>query len=205
MSTATDAKAFPIEGASPMVLHFQPVINLSDDQLYEFARTNRDWQIERNQQGEITVMPPAGSEASDRNAELTMQLRMWAKRDGKGTTFDSSGGFVLPNGAMRSPDAAWVPYAKLEKLTAEQRKKFPPLCPDFVAELRSESDRLSDLHSKMREYIANGTRLGLLIDPVERRIHFYRDDGSVETQDAPATVSCEPVLPGCVIELKEIW
>ena len=188
-----------------MVLRFQPVINLSDDQLYEFARTNRDWQIERNPQGEITVMPPAGSEASDRNAELTMQLRMWAKRDGKGTTFDSSGGFVLSNGAMRSPDAAWVPYAKLEKLTAEQRKKFPPLCPDFVAELRSESDRLSDLQSKMREYIANGTRLGLLIDPVERRIHFYRDDGSVETQEDPATVSCEPVLPGCIIELKEIW
>ena len=119
-------------------------------------------------------MAPAGWDTSDKNAEITMQLRRWAKRDGTGRTCDSSGGFVLPNGATRSPDASWVRNDRLAALTAEERAKFLPLCPDFVIELRSPTDSLSALQAKMREYIENGAQLGWLIDPLEGQVFVNR-------------------------------
>ena len=150
-------------------------------------------------------MPPAGGETSDRNSEINMQLRLWAKRDGTGVTFDSSGGFILPSRAMRSPDAAWVPRERFAALAVEQRTKFPPLCPDFVVELRSPTDGLPALRGKMHEYIANGTRLGWLIDPRERQVHVYRPESPVEVLHRPRRVSGDPLLPGFSLEMDEIW
>ncbi len=133
--------AFDLGG--PLVVHLQPVVDMTDDQFYEFCQINRDLRIERRTLGELIVMPPAGGETSKRNAEIILQLGLWAKRDGTGTTFDSSCGFRLPNKAVLSPDAPWIQKSRLAKLTAEQREKFIPLCTDFVLELRSPTESLS--------------------------------------------------------------
>lgn len=149
-------------------------------------------------------MAPAGGDASDRNAEIAFQLRRWAKRDGSGRTFDSSGGFRLPNGAVRSPDASWVGNARLATLTDDQRRRFLPLCPDFVVELRSPSDSLPALQDKMREYIDNGARLGWLIDPAGGQVFVYVAGTAPERLDTPAGVSGDPVLPGFRLDMDEI-
>lgn len=192
-------------GHPPLIVHLHPVVDLSDDQLFEFCQINRDLRIERSAHGELIVMPPTGGETSEQNAEITMQLRAWAKRDGTGTTFDSSGGFLLPNTAVRSPDAAWVKKSRLAPLSAEQRRKFIPLCPDFVIEVRSPSDSLSALREKMHEYLANGTQLGWLIDPDQRRVYVYRREMHVEVLDNPDRLSGAPVLPGFELDLREVW
>lgn len=189
----------------PLLVHFQPILQLTDDQFYEFCQLNRELRIERTAQGEILIMPPAGGDSSEGNAEITMQLRLWAKQNGTGTTFDSSGGFVLPNSAVRSPDASWVTYTRLATLTAEQRKKFLPLCPDFALELRSPTDSLSVLQDKMQEYMDNGAQLGWLIDPVRQQVFIYRPDSPVEQLDKPDSVSADPLLPGFRLDLREIW
>ena len=188
-----------------MVIHLLPYVNLSDEQLFDVCRDNRDLRIERNALGELIIMPPPGSESSDRNSEINMQLRNWAKRDGTGKVFDSSGGFRLPNGAMRSPDAAWLPLSRWNALSARQRKKFAPLCPDFVIELRSPTDSLAALREKMQEYLGNGAELGLLVDPEERRVYVYRQGRKVQILKDPKTVACDPVLPGFALDLREIW
>ena len=187
------------------VLHFQPVIEVNDEDFYAFCRLNRDFCIERNAQGDVIIMPPAGGETSERNAEITMQLRFWAKRDGTGASFDSSGGFRLPNGAVRSPDAAWIEYARLNALSSEDRRKFVPLCPDFVIELRSESDQLAPLQEKMQEYLDNGLDLGWLIDPYTRRVYVYRTGLPIEELEQPSRISGDPVLRGFEMDLDEIW
>ncbi|MDA0745148.1 MAG: Uma2 family endonuclease [bacterium] len=187
------------------VLRFQPVLDLSDEEFYAFCQLNRDVQIERNVQGDVIVTPPAGGETSERNAEITMQLHMWAKQNGMGATFDSSGGFRLPNGAVRSPDAAWIDRSRLVSLTEEDRRRFIPLCPDFLIELRSESDPLNVLQDKMQEYVENGTRLAWLIDPYQGKVYVYRSDLPVEILEQPSRVSGEPVLRGFVLNMEEIW
>ena len=184
-----------------MIVQLPPTVNLSDDQFFDFCQVNRDLRIEQNEFGELIIMPPAGGDSSNRNAELTMQLRIWAKRDGTGMTFDSSGGFRLPNGATRSPDAAWLPLSRWNALTAEQRQKFVPLCPNFVVELRSPTDRLNVVQKKMREYLENGAEMGLLVDPEQRRVHVYRQGREVQILEDPKTVACDPVLPGFVLDL----
>ena len=189
----------------PLLVHFQPVLQLTDDQFYELCQLNRELRIERTAQGELLIMPPTGWETSEYNAEICMQLRQWAKREGTGTTTDSSGGFILPNTAVRSPDAAWIRHDRLTTLTAEQRKKFLPLCPDFVLELRSPTDSLSVLQDKMQEYMENGAQLGWLIDPVRRQVFIYRPDLPVEQLEKPDSVSGEPLLPGFRLDLREIW
>ena len=189
----------------PLLVHFQPVLQLTDDQFYELCQLNRELRIERTAQGELLIMPPAGWETSEYNAEICMQLRQWAKREGTGTTTDSSGGFILPNTAVRSPDAAWIRHDRLATLTAEQRRKFLPLCPDFVLELRSPTDSLSVLQDKMQEYMENGAQLGWLIDPVRRQVFIYRPDLPVEQLEKPDSVSGEPLLPGFRLDLREIW
>ncbi len=189
----------------PMVLRTRPALEMDDEQLFEFCRINRQWRIERTAEGELEIMPPTGGETSDKNAQITMQLRLWAKRDGTGVAFDSNGGFVLPNGAMRSPDAAWARRERLADLTLEDKQRFLPLCPDFVIELRSPSEPLASIEAKMREYIENGARLGWLIDPVERKVHVYGPNGRAEILDKPDNVPGDPLLPGFVIGLKPIW
>ena len=187
-----------------VLLRLPPDLHLTDDQFYAFCRLNRELRIERTAQGGLVIMAPAGWDTSDKNAEITTQLRLWAKRDGTGRTCDSSGGFVLPNGATRSPDAAWVRHGRLAALTAEERAKFPPLCPDFVIELRSPTDGLSALQEKMREYMENGAQLGWLIDPLGSQVFVYRPGAPIEHLEAPESVSADPVLPGFRLELDEI-
>ena len=189
---------------SALLVRLPPPLSLTDDLFFEFCRLNRELRIERTAGGELSIVAPAGGDSSDRHAEITFQLRLWAKRDGTGRTFDSSGGFRLPSGAVRSPDASWVSNARLAVLTEEQRARFIPLCPDFVVELRSSSDSLPALQEKMREYMDNGARLGWLIDPPGGRVFVYRLDLPPEQLAAPASVSAEPVLSGFRLEMDEI-
>ena len=189
---------------SGLTLRVRPVLQLTDDQFFELCRLNRDLRIERTAQGGLSIMSPAGGDSSALNAEITIQLGTWAKRDGTGRTFDSSGGFVLSDGAVRSPDAAWVSRARLAALSVEQRTKFLPLCPDFVIELRSPTDSLPALQDKMREYVANGARLGWLVDPPGAQVFVYRPDAPVERLAEPDSVSADPVLPGFRLEMDEL-
>ena len=187
-----------------LTLRVRPVLQLTDDQFFELCQINRDLRIERTAQGGLSIMSPAGGDSSALNAEITIQLGTWAKRDGTGRTFDSSGGFVLPDGAVRSPDAAWVSRARLASLTAEQRMQFLPLCPDFVIELRSPTDSLPVLQDKMREYVENGARLGWLVDPPGGQVFVYRPDAPVERLVEPDSVSADPVLRGFCLEMDEL-
>lgn len=180
-------------------------VNLSENDFFELCRLNRDLRIERNATGEILVMSPTGGETGSRSSEINMQLRLWAKRNGTGVAFDSSTGFKLPDGAERSPDAAWVLRTRLARLSAEEKQKFLPLCPDFVIELRSPADSLGRLQSKMEEYIGNGAELGWLIDPSTRRVHIYRDNREPDVLEHLDSISADPVLPGFVLDLNEIW
>jgi Uma2 family endonuclease len=195
----------PYDGHQPLVVRLRPVVGLTEDQLLELSGLNSDLRLELTAEGELVVMPPAGGETGKRNAGLTAQLWAWARQDGTGTTFDSSTGFTLPNGAVRSPDASWVANSRLEALTAEQREKYLPLCPDFAIELHSPTDSLRAQQEKMREYLENGLRLGLLMDPKQRRVYVYRPGEPVRQLDDPSSVSGEPVLPGFVLDLREIW
>jgi Uma2 family endonuclease len=182
------------------------VLQVTPEQFEALAAANRDLRLERTAKGELMVMPPAGAESSQRNFSLTAQLGIWVEthRD-LGEGFDSSGGFILPNGAIRSPDAAWVSRSRWDALTSEQRRGFPPLCPDFVIELRSGSDRLPPLQAKMQEYRDNGTGLGWLIDPQRQQVEVYRDGGEVEVLDRPLELSGEAVLPEFRLNLQRIW
>lgn len=198
-NTATEAAVLPL------TLQLEPVVKLSDDELFEFCAINRELRVERTAKGELIIMSPTGGETGGRSAAIIGQLWRWAREDGRGAAFDSSTGFVLPNGAVRAPDASWVERSRLAALAPEERKKFLPLVPDAVIELRSASDNLRDQQAKMEEYLANGTRFGLLIDSETRRVHVYRPGAPAEILDAPASVSGEPVLTGFRLALREIW
>ncbi len=189
----------------PVVLHTHPALDMDEEQFFEFCQQNKDVRIERTSEGDLEVMPPAGWETGHRNMKLAVQLGTWAEQDDTGVATDSSGGYRLPNGAVRAPDAAWVRRGRLAELTAEQKRKFIPLCPDFVIELRSPTDSLSLIEAKMREYIENGARLGWLIDPEERKVHVYQPGEAVRVLENPGEVSGEPVLPGFTLDLRRIW
>ena len=192
--------------SKPFTLHFGPVLRkLSDDDFFDFCQANRDWRIERTSDGDIVIMPPTGGETGERNFNLTGMFHAWVRTDGTGKGFDSSTGFILPNGAERSPDLAWVRVSRWNALTERQREGFAPLCPDFVVELRSPSDSLIGLQAKMEEYIQNGAELGWLIDPFEKKVYVYRPQAQVECLDNPATVSGEPLLQGFVLDVRELW
>jgi Uma2 family endonuclease len=189
----------------PVIVRTRPVLELSEDQFFELCQINDALCIERTATGDWSIMPLEGGETSIRKAEITMQLGLWAKDNGAGVVTAPWAGFRLPNTAVRAPDAAWTARSRLAQLTAEQWEKFPPLCPDFVLELRSPIDRLPVLQAKMEEYRANGARLGWLLDPDSRAVYVYRPDSPVERLDNPETVAGDPVLPGFVLNLREIW
>jgi Uma2 family endonuclease len=189
----------------PMVLKMQPEIIMNDDQFFDFCQLNRDLNIERDQLGDLLIMSPTGSETDERNFNLIVQLGIWTKKDGTGVGFGSSGGFTLPNGAVRSPDAAWIKKERWEAIPVEQRKKFAPICPDFVVELRSETDSLKTLQEKMAEYIENGVKLGWLIDRKQGKVFIYRSGQVMAELDHPQTLNGEDILPGFVLDLREIW
>ncbi len=178
---------------------------MTADEFWNFCARNRKLRAELTKDGDVIIMPPIGFETSDRNVEIVMQLAIWAKGDKSGRVTESNGGFILPNGATYAPDAAWTGNERLAKFSEKEKKKFLPLCPDFVIELRSSSDSLKELQAKMEEYVENGAQLGWLIDPKTKKVHVYRGNGEVEILDDPDKVSGENVLENFELNLSEIW
>jgi Uma2 family endonuclease len=177
---------------------------MSEDEFFDFCQRHKDLRIERDSNGEIIIMPPTFSETGGRNFTLAVKLGVWIEKDGTGKGFDSSTGFTLPNGAVRSPDLSWIRLERWNLISLEQRRKFAPICPDFVVELRSESDSLSKLQTKMQEYIENGASLGWLVDAIERKVYIYRPNVETEILDNPKEISGEPVLKGFTLNVQEI-
>jgi len=192
-------------GSPPLLLRFPVDLRMTPDKYFDFCCANPDLRLEQLANGEVVVMSPTGGESGDRSSEINYQLRAWAKRDGRGKVFDSNTEFRLPLGSARCPDGCWVGLSRWDTLTPDERKKFPPLCPDFVIELRSETDRLIDLQNKLEEYLANGARLGWIIDPFSNIVHIYRPGHAAEVLVNPASVSGDPELPGFVLDLKEVF
>jgi Uma2 family endonuclease len=187
-----------------LTVSLRPIIDLTDDQFYEVCRSNPDIRLEQTAKGELIIMPPTGGDAGNRNFRLIGQLGVWVEQDNTGLGFDSSTAFKFPNGATRSPDAAWVRRDRWEALTSREKERFPPIAPDFVVELRSRTDTLEAVQQKMQEYIANGVRLGWLLNPQDHQVGIYRPSKPVEVLLAPATLSGEEVLPGFVLVLKNL-
>lgn len=187
-----------------LTLNIPSTLKLTDEQFYQLCLANRDLRLELTAQGELIVMPPTGGGTGKRNIKISTQLEIWSSQNNLGVTFDSSTGFKLPNGATRSPDASWVSKERWESLTSQQQEQFPPLCPDFVVELRSPSDALAELRDKMQEYLENGSRLGWLIDPQTQQSEIYRTNQEVEIMRSATTLSGEDVLPGFVLNLTQI-
>ncbi len=209
--TMTQTAAMPAResadgvGADPLTIWLEPAICMTEEQFVEFCAQNSELRIERTEEGALEIMPPTFIDTGNRNSGVTADLTNWARLDGSGYAFDSSTGFTLPNGAIRSPDASWVSRSRLEALTEEGRKGFGHICPDFVIEIRSASDRLSTLQAKMQEYIDNGARLGWMIDPIGRRAYVYRPGVAVVVLDRPQTLSGDPELAGFALDLGAIW
>ncbi len=179
---------------------------VTPEQFTALAVTNRDLRLERTAQGKLIVNPPTGWETGERNRSIIGQLDRWYEENRKsGKAFDSSTGFTLPNGAIRSPDASWVSRERWEVLTPEEKTAFPKICPDFVVELRSNSDALTPLQEKMKEYLDNGARLGWLINPQQRQVEIYRQGKDKEVVENPTQLSGEEVLPGFVLKLVQLW
>src|SRR5271169_3004340 len=186
------------------VLDFSGVIDFTDDQLFKFCAVNRDLRIERTREGKLIIMAPMGGEGGNNESILIAELVNWNKKYELGMTFSSATGYKLPNGAMLSPDASFITSEKWKFLTKEQRKKFLPLCPDFIAELRSESDSIKVLKAKMAEWMENGCRLAWLIDPLEEKAYIYRPNKEIEIVDTfDKKLSGEDLLPGFELDLSE--
>ena len=174
------------------------------EQFALFAANYPDLRTELTKEGELIIMPPAFSETGSKNADITADLVIWNRIGKTGKAFDSSSGFTLPNGARRSPDTAWIEQSRWDALTEDERHGFSQICPDFVVELRSSTDRLSAVQKKMHEYLENGAKLGWLLDPKSKRVEIYRPGQEVEIVDNPASLSGEDVLPEFVLDLEGI-
>ena len=188
-----------------VTLQIPKSLKFTDDKFVEIVAANKDLRLELSSQGELSIMSPTGGETGNRNFEMCLDLGYWNRQNGLGKAFDSSTGFKLPNGATRSPDVSWIKIERWNALTPEQRKKFLPLCPDFVIELVSESDDLADTQAKMREYIANGLRLGWLINPKSQQVEIYLQNQEIEVLESPTSLSGEDILPGFILDLQPIF
>ncbi|MEM8637634.1 MAG: Uma2 family endonuclease [Cyanobacteria bacterium P01_G01_bin.54] len=184
-----------------VTLDLEPIFDLSDDRFYRLCQANPELRIERNSEGSLIILSPTGGETGNSNAELGADFVIWNRQTQLGKVFDSSTGFKLPNGATRSPDVAWVEQSRWDQLPPEQRRRFPPLAPDFVLELVSPTDSWADAQAKLQEYIANGVRLGWLIDLDNQRAEIYRPGQVVQTVSLPAQLSSGAVLPGFVLQV----
>mgnify|MGYP002785313949 CR=1 FL=1 len=187
-----------------VTLDLHPSLELTDEQFEKICQANQDLKLERTAKGDLVIMALTGGDTGRRNIKLSARLENWSDESNLDVAFDSSTGFRLPNGAIRSPDAAWVRLDRWQALTSEQRKKFVPLCPDFVVELASPSDEVEDIREKMQEYLANGLQLGWLIDPANQTVEIYRLNQPVEILNQPATLSGENILPEFVLNLSGI-
>ncbi len=198
----------PASGNQILPLNLPSSIGLyvTQEQFALLSAANRDLKLERTARGELIVNPPTGWETGGYNWNISGELYLWWRSSGEpGLAFDSSTGFILPNGATRSPDACWISQSRWDGLSAEQKGTFANICPDFVVELRSSSDRIEPLQEKMREYIDNGAKLGWLLDPQQRRVEIYRQGLVVEVLNNPESLSGEEVLPGFVLNLRRVW
>ncbi len=189
----------------PLTVNFPAIVQMTHEQFLEFCQVNCDLRIERTADGDVIIMPPTFSDTGNRNFNLAVYLGIWTEQDGTGIGFDSSAGFLLPNDATRSPDAAWIKLDRWNALTDAQKASFAPICPDFVIELRSASDTLSRLQAKMQEYIDNGAALGWLIDRQNQQVYIYRPHQAIATLDQPASLSGDPELPGFTLQMAKIW
>ncbi|MEB3180691.1 MAG: Uma2 family endonuclease [Nostocaceae cyanobacterium] len=188
-----------------ITINLSPVMQLNDDQFYQLCRENPDVKFERNAKGELIIMPPTGGETGKLNAEINADFVIWNRQTKLGVCFDSSTCFKLPNGADRSPDVAWIKQERWDTLTSKQKEKFPPIAPDFVLELMSPTDSLSDTQNKMQEYIDNLVTLGWLIDRKTRTVEIYRQAQQKEVLSHPVSLSEEDVLPGFILDLQIVW
>ena len=204
-SSAKRAMKWVEPACLPVLVNLPMAKQFSDDEFLEFCQLNRDLRIERTAEGRLSIIPPTGFDTGRRNVEMTRQLANWAIDDGRGVAGESSTGFRLPNGAVRAPDVSWIRADRLAAVLPDAAEGFLPLCPDFVLELRSPTDRLATVQAKMVEYMENGAQLGWLIDPSDRTVHIYRPGKPVERLRAPASVSGEDVLPGFELLLGEVW
>ena len=184
---------------------FRPETPMSDEDLMRFCAANDITRVEREVDGEILVMSPAGNRTGRRNAAIISALDTWAHRDGRGYVFDSSTGFSLPDGSMRSPDAAWIESSRWNALSLEDQNRFSPICPDFLIELRSHSDDLARLEDKMRMWLLNGAKLAWLIDPDHETVSFYRPAGAPETHHRPAVIQGSEPIDGFSLSMTRIW
>ena len=178
---------------------------MSPEKFYDFCAANPDLRIELTDEGEIVVMPPTGAETAYRNNELARQLANWSRQDGRGRAFDSNVEYLLPDGSALSPGASWVDRSQLARLTRRQKRKFPPLVPDFVVELTSPSDRLPRVRKKMEAWIAHGVKLAWLLDADHRTAYIYRARSEPEKLIAPPKLRGESPVAGFVLDLAEIW
>lgn len=188
-----------------VVLHGPQLTRLTDEEFYDLCQHNPALRLERNADHELIAMPPAGTESSRKSSEVIFQLMLWNHRTQLGYVFESSAGFTLPDGSVRSPDASWVPRAAYEALPEAQRLRFPPVCPAFVVEVRSPSDGLAPLRRKMETYLANGVQVGFLLDPTTETATIYRPSQEPqELQGFDRTLSAEPALPGFELDLRPL-
>ncbi|HEY2158371.1 MAG TPA: Uma2 family endonuclease [Isosphaeraceae bacterium] len=188
----------------PLMVRVRSGLRVSDKTFWRLCRDNPDLRLERTARGELIVMMPAGTGTGFRNAGLTAQLWNWNRNSALGHSFDSSAGYRLPNGATRSPDASWITKERWEAVPYELRERFAPICPDFVVELMSPSDELPEVRGKLQEYIDQGARLGWLIDPKTGLVEIYRPGRPTESLTRPRTLDGEDVLPGFVLDLRDI-
>ncbi|WP_107667131.1 Uma2 family endonuclease [Cyanothece sp. BG0011] len=186
------------------ILDLKPLIKLTSEEFYQLCQINRDIPLELSCNGELIIMSPVGGETGKRESELNFQVSLWNHQTQLGVVFSSSTVFNLPNGGNRSPDVAWIKKERWEQLTLEQRQKFPPICPDFVIELRSPSDNLQPLKEKMQEYLDAGLSLGWLINPQDNTVEIYRPNQSVEILNLPVSLSGEDVLPNFNLFLESL-
>ncbi|MBE9018735.1 hypothetical protein C7Y66_03635 [Chroococcidiopsis sp. CCALA 051] len=185
-----------------VILNLEPIVHLTQEQFYQLCMANRELNLELNAKGDLIIVPPVGGESGNQEADLITDLNNWNRQTKLGKVFSSSTIFRLPNGANRSPDAAWIRLERWEALTPEEREKFPPICPDFTIELRSRTDTLKPLQEKMQEYLANGLRLGWLINPQNNQVEIYRANQPVEVIFLPSVLSGEDILPGFELPLE---
>jgi Uma2 family endonuclease len=182
-----------------------PIVSLTDEQFDDLCAANPEVKLERTSTGELVIMPPTGGETGKDNAELIADFVVWNRQTKLGVVFDSSTCFRLPSGGDRSPDVAWIEKSRWDALTPEQKRKFPPICPDFVLELLSPTDNITTTRKKMQEYLASGIRLGWLIDTEQKQVEIYRPSAAVEIVHSPAEISGEAVLPGFTLKLDWLW
>jgi Uma2 family endonuclease len=188
-----------------ITLNLEPQLKLTNEAFEELCRNNPELRLERTAEGKLIAMSPTGSESGRQNLGLSAQLWYWNQQTGLGVAFDSSTGFTLPNGAIRSPDVAWIQNQRWENLSPEQRRRFAPICPDFIIELRSRTDDPELLKAKLEEYINNGTQLAWLIEAEFHQVYIYRPGEPVQILNNPSTLSGEAILPDFEMDLKLVW